>query len=1492
MSDVPRLAAGLPLQFPSAFAAVHAAIPVDQRTHEGRYVWEPRLHSFPHPPTSGLSGANLGATLQDMAYLQQRRPSMEATTLQSPYRLSPYIDQMYGPFQPSPPLGMRVLSPLEHRGLPMHMDYIQQMAALGQRGFMELHTQNAAMTPDIAFSAEGSRLTSPRAGARGRKRALSSSPYSEGFDINSMIRFSPNSLVSFMNGSRSSSASGSYGHLSAGTLSPAMGVGTPTVPPHLQQLHQLMRPLMLPSSPAFMSQTVIPNPIVLSPHSAKGESLDVPSRRETASNIVSSTVDTEEARRRVKKETDGASLDDDRDGSGDMKDEPGDFIETNCHWKDCTREFPTQDDLVKHINNDHIHGNKKSFVCLWRECSREEKPFKAQYMLVVHMRRHTGEKPHKCTFEGCSKAYSRLENLKTHLRSHTGEKPYMCEFPGCTKAFSNASDRAKHQNRTHSNEKPYVCKAPGCTKRYTDPSSLRKHVKTVHGAEFYASKKHKGSEGGNDGMNGSGGLKDIMDPAASSEGSPRSDDGGSKLTSLSSPSVKSEDQGSPQNDSSPCEESTTDGLGTLEHECADAPISDNSVSTTCGQIEALDPHDSSWPILDPADLEVDEFAAAITCAVTSSENQRETERSARYRINRKSHSPLKQIGGPYSPGHSGNDIIGPVPRPVGHRQLPSSNTLKSFTNLSNANSMNQGQGCGLRQTSILISRRGSSTSTVSSMYSSMCSDASPLTSTGSEASRSFTVNSSSSCDPVASGCSRQANDAINGPGGLSTHFRRVHVSTLKNTSNLVVQPQSVAMQNSFIIQPLERYNMEVLHENDGGSNTAPSVSQCSPKSQGSQMCEQAQDSVHTGGSNKAPSDYGSEGHHPNEVAALNKCRDDQPIEELDDLVLPDELVTYLAQRERPPSAMSQAVSSVSQYDEMRGKMGAPQMHAPGNKTHQCYAPHPKAPTPNKYDPHSHQSSRCSMSSQFAAGQQAHHAHNVTNQPYYTVNGDVQQNCPQPIQMNAWNNQHGQVAPIPQHHIPQPLPPRGQPNQNMQPYCYQTSQSLVGTIAQPYQPEHQQPYPATVQNANHNMQPSGYCSRNAFRGNMIHYSNEPQKEQMHSCSGIYNNQHNSTQHYCNQPYIPQQQQQVANASYSQPHPPQNNVYVKQDHCQNNNYCHCGGQSSMGHSCRSGLQQCTPSLHQDNRPRNHQNQNTAVYRAAQNSLQMPQPNLIVQQQQQGCHPQHPPPMATMHPPPPQYVQLSHRPSSNRSGAATYGSCHTCSCQGSCARLSQNSECTNPSSQASNGPGHSQFGPAAHSSHNCMVCNKNHSTQPEIQCRSVSQSSRASMPPDTYRRTLEYVQQCQQLAASGGVPCLKDSASVSSIPSVEAVQQVEPTAEVPPMNFQSTSTAAAPQQSMVLSPGCNKVTSTTDRADVHPRSDVLVPDKEDKSGGPSNSPLGKLAVKKSDSPGRPTPVERSSRTHPHSPLLCTNNMVINDMSATLTSLMQETKCLQLLH
>ncbi|XP_037095231.1 zinc finger protein GLI2a isoform X2 [Syngnathus acus] len=348
-----------------------------------------------------------------------------------------------------------------------------------------------------------------------RKRALSISPLSDAsIDLQTMIRTSPNSLVAYINNSRSSSAaSSSYGHLSVGGISPSFSFPHPINPVAYQQLLSQQRglnafghtpPLIQPPPSSFSARqhSLVTPPMSTSHNSTTSEA----NQNASGDPAVSSTVNPLNSKRtKVKMEVEGplpispTSLD---HGGGmlemseeldkdECKQEPEAIYETNCHWEGCTKEYDTQDQLVHHINNDHIHGEKKEFVCRWVECSREQKPFKAQYMLVVHMRRHTGEKPHKCTFEGCTKAYSRLENLKTHLRSHTGEKPYVCEHEGCNKAFSNASDRAKHQNRTHSNEKPYVCKIAGCTKRYTDPSSLRKHVKTVHGPEAHVTKKQR-----------------------------------------------------------------------------------------------------------------------------------------------------------------------------------------------------------------------------------------------------------------------------------------------------------------------------------------------------------------------------------------------------------------------------------------------------------------------------------------------------------------------------------------------------------------------------------------------------------------------------------------------------------------------------------------------------------------------------------------------------------------------------------------------------------------------------------------------------------------------------------------------------------------------------------------------------------------------------------------------------------------------------------------
>ncbi|XP_060796968.1 zinc finger protein GLI2-like [Neoarius graeffei] len=521
------------------FPTFHTPIPIDIRHHEGRYHYEPHgLHPLHGAPALG------SPVISDISLirLSPGGPAESPFSPPHPY-VSPHVEHYLRSVHGSPTLSMisaaRGLSPadvahehLKERGLfglpppppgANSADYYHLMAshrspygdliAAGSTTAAAAAAAAAVHLPDYINPMDMSRFPSPRLTPRlSRKRALSISPLSDAsIDLQTMIRTSPNSLVAYINNSRSSSAaSSSYGHLSVGGISPSFPFHHSINPVAYQQLLSQQRglspfghtpPLIQPSH-TFSSRQ----------HTLAGSGLSASTHNEaetknmSGDSAVSSTVNPLQTKRsKVKTELDSSrplspcspdpsppvdpKEDVDRD---EGKQEPEVAYETNCHWEGCSKEYDSQEQLVHHINNEHIHGEKKEFVCRWEECSREQKPFKAQYMLVVHMRRHTGEKPHKCTFEGCSKAYSRLENLKTHLRSHTGEKPYVCEHEGCNKAFSNASDRAKHQNRTHSNEKPYVCKIPGCTKRYTDPSSLRKHVKTVHGPEAHVTKKQRG----------------------------------------------------------------------------------------------------------------------------------------------------------------------------------------------------------------------------------------------------------------------------------------------------------------------------------------------------------------------------------------------------------------------------------------------------------------------------------------------------------------------------------------------------------------------------------------------------------------------------------------------------------------------------------------------------------------------------------------------------------------------------------------------------------------------------------------------------------------------------------------------------------------------------------------------------------------------------------------------------------------------------------------
>ncbi|XP_053679585.1 transcriptional activator cubitus interruptus [Anopheles nili] len=959
-------------------------------------------------------------------------------------------------------------------GLGLTSEYINARNAIA-----DLHPANSLASADFHFSIDAaSRLNSPRPGSIrasvSRKRALSSSPYSDSFDISSMIRYSPNSLASLVNASRSSSTSGSYGHLSASALGPALGMHT-AMPPHLQHLlrssgflhslpghhtptasmfslshhplhagHSLNKPQQIadlsskkqeqPSSSSQVTRveadsasnaqqkklrikrecppqngqphktssrdecsTMITSNHLPSPTSTQGPTNGAISASSTTQKgglnlspmhraLSNGGLTVEHSGAVVGSPMDiscngnangggiGSAFGDDgggRDGgtradTTDPKDEPGDFIETNCHWRECSLEFNTQDELVKHINNDHIHANKKSFVCRWEDCSRDEKPFKAQYMLVVHMRRHTGEKPHKCTFEGCCKAYSRLENLKTHLRSHTGEKPYTCEYPGCSKAFSNASDRAKHQNRTHSNEKPYVCKAPGCTKRYTDPSSLRKHVKTVHGAEFYANKKHKGNNYGGGGSSGGDGPGEDGDGSNHMfDSSPHSED---KTTSMSSPSIKSEsDVNSPSHPpiNSPMSISAlTAGLGEDYHDSGNMQLDG---------IAGLD--DPAWPYVDE-DLEVADLPYVLremvdlggptgAAAISARSNPRNRFKN---RINNKgsllSSSPLSNIPEinnqtmrNFGLGELNKKItdlkmepgVTPPPQPMGQPMPAISKsgqtdlmrpTLPPSSTTTTMMMMNAYLNPAAAQ-----NRRDSNNSTTSSSYYSMRSaDISRRSSQASQQSSISTMrpsyyNSSSLYDPISPGSSRRSSSMSTATTGgqslppppsshlISTHLQRFGgngqmMGSMNNSGGQLNGNGNGARhsipnnmtntgmglygqyQNALAGQMDRRMSEPVASGSGGGRtnfqylnrrSTAVSNATVTRNAQNATTCTDAPGATVTGttASNKMPPSTNTSKLHPNQEVVLDEVEEGEMVE--NKLVIPDDMLQYLNQ---------------------------------------------------------------------------------------------------------------------------------------------------------------------------------------------------------------------------------------------------------------------------------------------------------------------------------------------------------------------------------------------------------------------------------------------------------------------------------------------------------------------------------------------------------------------------------------------------------------------
>jgi KRAB domain-containing zinc finger protein len=155
--------------------------------------------------------------------------------------------------------------------------------------------------------------------------------------------------------------------------------------------------------------------------------------------------------------------------------------EMNFKCNECEELFYDKIDLQKHLDHSLKLARKSHDNLIYQCCKQKndlycgtcDKTFKNNWTRKMHkMTIHDKIYAGICKF--CGKGYSVMEHLIVHERKHTGERPFICDE--CGKAYISSFSLSEHKLR-HSDIAKYECDV--CNKKFKVKVDLRQH-RNIH----------------------------------------------------------------------------------------------------------------------------------------------------------------------------------------------------------------------------------------------------------------------------------------------------------------------------------------------------------------------------------------------------------------------------------------------------------------------------------------------------------------------------------------------------------------------------------------------------------------------------------------------------------------------------------------------------------------------------------------------------------------------------------------------------------------------------------------------------------------------------------------------------------------------------------------------------------------------------------------------------------------------------------------------------